>query len=233
MKAAGHPKLTKKQRPKPNMSAADVRSGAIMDRAALDAWGAEAQSHVTQLVERVVVIERELSKVAKLIRISSPPVAGKVDVRWWNYNGITRPVLVRWIRQKGGRLRPKKIERLVAARRLGTSAINADASAALAKIARRLILERTKTVQRLVHIAKYTGIYLRGQQGLMGLIGGEVNLHGQEILRKLVRRGYSVEAKYIELVGAKEWFDAKEIGLDDDARVAGGFALIEADDRID
>ena len=232
MNAAAHPKQPRRPERKAVLAPAEIRSGSVMERSALDAWEASAMRCVQQMVGNVVSIELELSRVAKLLRISSPPVEGKMDVRWWNDHGITRPVLVRWVKQRGGKLRPKKVDRISAVRRLGTSGINADEASALAKIARRLINERAKTVARLANFSKYTRTHVMGQQGLLSILAGDVEHHGQEILRKLVRRGYSVEGKYIDLVGATEWFDAKKIGLDDDARAAGGFALIEADDRL-
>ncbi len=71
---------------------------------------AERYAHLRRL-------ERLISLVDRVLRVSQPPKDGKIGVRWWRLGGRPNrmPVLVRWKQQINGRWRGVAIRSLNAA----------------------------------------------------------------------------------------------------------------------
>lgn len=93
----------------------------FVDRAVNEAEiGCSQQMAVAALAERYAQLrrlERLISLVDRVLRVSQPPKDGKIGVRWWKLGGRASrmPVLVRWKQQINGRWRGVAIRSLNAA----------------------------------------------------------------------------------------------------------------------
>ena len=68
--------------------------------------------HVKWLVQEIATIENMIDYCAMVLRISQPPISGKVDIRWWKKpNGCSRePIFVKWV-GLNGRYTTKEMKR--------------------------------------------------------------------------------------------------------------------------
>ncbi|WP_164135359.1 hypothetical protein, partial [Stenotrophomonas maltophilia] len=65
-----------------------------MNEAHIKVVGAEFSSLIAQHTKQLVQLERRISRVGELLRISQPPGYTKYDIRWWRRgaNGKRVPV---------------------------------------------------------------------------------------------------------------------------------------------
>lgn len=101
----------------------------------------EATGRVLATLDRM---ERLLTLVDRVLRVSQPPVPGNIGIRWWHRNGrdeLRFPVLVTWVRLRNGRWRSRRLPQVRKDRinREGSAAINAEQTYHLALLASRLI----------------------------------------------------------------------------------------------
>lgn len=173
----------------------------FVDRAVNEAEiGRAERLAVKSLTERYAQLrrlERLISLVDRVLRVSQPPKDGKIGVRWWKLGGRTNrmPVLVRWKRQVNGRWRGVAILALNAAvfTDSGTSKINYGETVALAKLARDLIAEHKKLagdlgVGQAARLRTVQVLTVRHGGWLQSLIG----LH-HRVVKNLEHSGYDVD----------------------------------------
>lgn len=72
--------------------------------------------------------EEVIDRTSLLLRMSQPSMFGKLDIRWWRFSGkdYRDPVLVRWVKSRIGRPRPKKAERVAGVRDIPQFQLNAE-----------------------------------------------------------------------------------------------------------
>ena len=169
--------------------------------------GRSERAAVAALVERYAQLrrlERVISLVDRVLRVSQPPKDGKIGVRWWILGGRVgrMPVLVRWRQQINGRWRGVEIRSLNAAvfTDSGTSKINYAETVALAKLARELIVEHKKLSRDLglgqaARLRAVQVLTVRHGGWLQSLIG----LH-HRVVKNLERSGYDVDRETREMM---------------------------------
>ena len=149
-------------------------------------------------------LERLISLVDRVLRVSRPPKDGKIGVRWWRLGGRSNrmPVLVRCKQQINGRWRGEAILALNAAvfTDSGTSKINFAETVALARLARALIAEHKKLAGDL---GLGQAVRLRAVQVQAARHGGWladlVGLH-HRVVKNLDRNGYAVDRATREMM---------------------------------
>ena len=69
-----------------------------------------------------------IDRTAVLLRMSQPPMFGKLDIRWWIFSGkdYRDPVMVRWVKSRIGKARPKPVERVARVRDQPGFKLNAE-----------------------------------------------------------------------------------------------------------
>lgn len=180
----------------------------FVDRAVNEAEiGRAERLAVKSLTERYAQLrrlERLISLVDRVLRVSQPPKDGKIGVRWWKLGGRASrmPVLVRWKQQINGRWRGVAIRSLNAAvfTDSGTSKINYTETVALAKLARDLIAEHKRLMGGL---GLGQAARLRAVQVLTVRHGGwlqsVIGLH-HRVVKNLERNGYDVDRETREMM---------------------------------
>ncbi len=156
-----------------------------------------ALKSLTERYAQLRRLERLISLVDRVLRVSQPPKDGKIGVRWWRLGGRANrmPVLVRWKQQINGRWRGVAILSLNAAvfTDSGTSRINYAETVVLARLARDLIAEYKKLMVDLgfgqaARLRAVQVLTVRHGVWLQSLIG----LH-HRVVKNLERNGYEVD----------------------------------------
>lgn len=93
---------------------------------------------------RLAVMEERLVLIDRMLRISQPPMPGKLGLRWWSVRKTTPyrvPVLVSWHPLRSGRWRARRLAQVRRDRlnRVGTATMNLESTYQLALAASRLI----------------------------------------------------------------------------------------------
>lgn len=77
----------------------------------------ELQKSLRMTIKALEDTEKLIDMASDILRISQPPMIGKLGVRWWKLRGVTRyiePVLVRWMMQANKVMTPKRAIRFAA-----------------------------------------------------------------------------------------------------------------------
>lgn len=160
--------------------------------------GQQASGHLMGLVGAVARTEGLLRLVDRTLRVSQPPVPGKIGVRWWKvqtWDTMRMPVLVTWHPVRGGRRWRAKVLKRVRRDRInrgGTAAVCADETYELARLAAALIrqygvLRRAlSTEQRRLKACRHAA-----DAELSRVLASTLYQHGT-VVKKLLKAGYSI-----------------------------------------
>lgn len=160
----------------------------------------QAAERLTQLLERT---ERALVLTDRVLRISQPPIRGKIGIRWWRRSGKEAdrfPVLVTWQKARNGRWRAKPLRKVRDDRisRVGSSGLCADNTYRLAATAAKLIRYHA-TLRR--HLTA-TLVKLRragAQYRTVDAAESAIVAEHRRVVAKLQGAGYTVDDKTLHL----------------------------------
>lgn len=129
---------------KPDLRREQLGGIGLENRAYFTALAAAAAREAQAGAARLTVMEERLVLIDRMLRISQPPMLGKLGLRWWVVSANTPyrvPVLVSWHRLRNGRWRARKLAQVRRDRlnRVGTARMNVEATYQLALAASRLI----------------------------------------------------------------------------------------------
>lgn len=116
----------------------------LENRAYFTGLATAAAREAEAAARRLGEIEDRLVLLDRMLRVSQPPMPGKLGLRWWVVRGgapYRMPVLVSWHRLRSGRWRARKLAQVRRDRlnRVGTATMNLEATYQLALAANRLI----------------------------------------------------------------------------------------------
>lgn len=140
--AAGEGVVVDAQAPDPRKQ--QLAGVGLENRAHFTAMATATARSAEAVAARLVLLEERLILLDRMLRVSQPPIIGKLGVRWWQRRGndpYRKPVLVSWHRLRNGRWRARPVSQVRRDRisREGTAAMNAEATYWLALSASRLI----------------------------------------------------------------------------------------------
>ena len=125
--------------------------------------------NVELLGDQIRAVDDAIHAVAKGLRISQPPMSGKLDVRWWKIgrDGVREPVFVRWTLIRG-QMRSVRVKRIhFSPDGAGTFKINRDRTKRLVEIGQQLMGRRSVLMKRLADLAR---VLYKSDQGLMKIV---------------------------------------------------------------
>ena len=183
-----------------------ARSGDGLENDVVFARRAQAVATATAaVVARLDELERLLILIDRVLRVSQPPIIGKIGLRWWLRNGsdeIRHPVLVTWVRLRNGRWRSKRLPQVRRDRisKEGTSGMNHEETYHLALLASRLIKVYDGLVAQL-------GMSITALNRSHDKTGDSVKKAGmlirvahKQVMTKLLNAGYEVDKDTMSLV---------------------------------
>lgn len=140
----------------------------------------------------------------QILRMTQPPVNGKIGVQWWLPRGgavVRLPVLIRWHVLRSGRWRARAIQRLRrdAIRSKGTSSVCADETYDVA-----VAVQETIAVYRalLTHMSQFptrTRTRHAGSSIALERLESSLRLNHSFAVNKLLNAGYNLDANFRDL----------------------------------
>lgn len=162
--------------------------------------GAEA----TRLVQELGQVERLLSLTNEVLKVTQPPINGKLGVQWWQENGRNPwrdPVLVKWMRRRNGKKQAVRIKhlhpRLV--RTAGTSKYGAEETLDLARMAVRLIAAYKEVRSDLLALCRLAARRRRAVVELLVEAPAAIAVNHEIVMEHLIAAGYDIDAKTMKL----------------------------------
>lgn len=157
------------------------------------------------IVEALVRIEELLVLTDRVLRVTQPPMPGKLGIRWWLTRSdvpVRFPVLVSWQRLTSGRWRSKRVPQVRRDRlnRQGSAALNVEETYLVALMANRLIKSYTDLLSRL-H-AGAAGLNKAYWQTVKLFPDTEATLRlcHKDAVQKLLNAGYELDVDALELI---------------------------------
>ena len=150
------------------------------------------------LVSQMQRMERLLTLMDRLLRVSQPPKLGKIGLRWWKLSGhdATRtPVLVTWTRLRSGgwKARPLKQVRRDRINREGASALCADETYVLAMAATALIREYMRVRSDLFEVTRRLNRVHDHAAHTLDDMEAKARAAHMIVTKKLLKAGYDVD----------------------------------------
>lgn len=140
-------------KPFTNLDARAISDGRVEARqASKDAMEA-IQSGLRVLEDQLAAVDDAIHSVALALRVSQPPMSGKIDIRWWVTHGVRAPVLVRW-EKRGKHSFPKRLLRYDAKPPHENFRLNHERTVELVKTAQELIARRDSLLRSLANIKR-------------------------------------------------------------------------------
>lgn len=173
-----------------------------LNEAHIKVVGAEFSSVIAQHTKELVQLERRISRVGELLRISQPPGYTKYDIRWWRRgaNGKRVPVLVRWHQAP----QSKRFVVKPVLRYRGLVSLRTDGSFRLcAEETHKLVLSfQQLNAQYRKYLARFE-LMLGAQQQISQILASDLDASNvkldvlqETIVRKLLDAGHRVDKKY-------------------------------------
>lgn len=161
--------------------------------------------HLAGLADAVRQVEGLLQLVDRALRVSQPPVPGKIGVRWWRLRGrdaMRMPVLVTWHPVHGGRRWRARLLKQVRRDRInrkGSAELCADETYDLARAAFQLIREYGRLRTELTgELRRLKASHESTTDGL-GQIRSMVLFSHAATVKKLLNAGYEVDQATVDL----------------------------------
>jgi len=165
----------------------------------------EAARQALVAAERLRVLEERLVLVDRMLRVSQPPVPGKLGVRWWSRRGhdlYRRPVLVSWHPLRNGRWRSRAVAQVRRDRisRDGTAAMNAEMTYHLALAASRLIKAYSELARDLAKGGRELNKAHARTDALLRSTNATLRVSHRSVTKKLEAAGYEIDRATMTLL---------------------------------
>lgn len=177
----------------------DAREG-VRDSvpAGLQAVADATCASVSGLLAMIRRIDNALMFIDRTLRVSQPPIARKLGVRFWvTTRGAPRePVLVTWRRINTRRWRARRVRRLsrLQVNSAGQAALCADNTFRLATTAVGLIRLRTELVRSL-RLLRNSAVRARGRYPLIDRAEAIAIAEHADVVKRLASAGYGVDER--------------------------------------
>lgn len=155
------------------------------------------------LAGQLAEIENLLVLVDRSLRVSQPPVPGKIGIRWWrtrSHDDLRWPVLVTWHPiGRQWRARPLAQVRRDRINRKGSAELCADETYDLARSAALLIREYTTIRKRMQASLRHLIACRSSASSTVGQLRAVILYSHEQTVLKLLNEGYEVDARTASL----------------------------------
>lgn len=182
----------------------DLLSGKTIENTAqMGERGALVRRMADEIVSELVRLERLIILADRTLRVSQPPIEGKLGVRWWLQSGkseVRMPELVTYHKNKAGQTSGRRVRRLHRDRiaRTGTAALCADDTFTLAQAAGMMRKEYEWLKQTLDNVLRLAPSVSKRRDRISNIEAAVVEAH-THVVDTLIAAGYEVDKETREL----------------------------------
>lgn len=177
----------------------------LENRAYFTGLATTAAREAEAAAQRLGQIEDRLVLLDRMLRVSQPPMPGKLGLRWWNVRTTTPyrvPVLVSWHRLRSGRWRARKLAQVRRDRlnRVGTATMNLEETYQLALAASRLIKAYVELASALAKGGRNLNKCHVKTDDLPTMTNATLRVDHRAVTGKLLAAGYEIDRDAMRLL---------------------------------